>query len=527
MRYVARAVPRNMPIEEQFKKVEFTAKGINSNTENINTEPTYYTETTRDETSTTITDHVAPRWYLNTFMELMDSSRQERIIISGNLPIAWERDKFEPYALVRNRIDDEDLSWILSAENKKTPIDQLQEHTKLEREALQDILDTVELPRAQYRNYKGKLSKAVSDQNEFLTARRDQMARSTEVETLKKIGYSPEEVAKEEQYLTNRSRGMKTLDELGASSRMKTRSIRSKQADEMEQLLEARRTEEIESGNVDVTEDMLKKPDKLPSATNLSYRGVHESTKHFMYNRSPTVKGDYKLAKLHWWLEQTRRISRASDKIHGVASHNKQLQMDQKQFDDMTLEAARLAAEQAERGNQKGFLDPREGTASGLDMMRASGAARPKSTVDVVDDSPEMPQHQWAHTRHHPKRESQRSVIQEIADVNYLERMRKPDVKDEKIERNINEWLKSKYRDMDAEREEMLQKMELHEMEIGVQFDVNKIDQRLRYPIKLDDQGHLVQSGPPQSPAPPPEGGQANADPPTAADAKPPPPSDK
>ena len=187
-----------MPIEEQFKKVEFTAKGINSNTENINTEPTYYTETTRDETSTTITDHVAPRWYLNTFMELMDSSRQERIIISGNLPIAWERDKFEPYALVRNRIDDEDLSWILSAENKKTPIDQLQEHTKLEREALQDILDTVELPRAQYRNYKGKLSKAVSDQNEFLTARRDQMARSTEVETLKKIGYSPEEVAKEE-----------------------------------------------------------------------------------------------------------------------------------------------------------------------------------------------------------------------------------------------------------------------------------------------------------------------------------------
>ncbi|PWU83816.1 hypothetical protein C4B63_281g2 [Trypanosoma cruzi] len=160
VRYVAKQIPRadRIPVEQQFKKPEFTAQGINRRLEDVNTEPLMYVETSKDASSTELTDHTAPRWYLNTYMEMVDNQRTDQVIISGNLPLSWERDKFEPYALVRGRIDDEDLKWVLAAEQRKKGVDELLPSTKLERNVLQDILDTVELPRLQYRNYKGKTS---------------------------------------------------------------------------------------------------------------------------------------------------------------------------------------------------------------------------------------------------------------------------------------------------------------------------------------------------------------------------------
>jgi hypothetical protein len=503
VRYVARVLPRHTTVEDIFKKKDFTAKGINDNTENINTEPTYYTETERDENSTQVTESVTPRWYLNTFMEMMDGARQDRVIITGNLPIAWERDKFEPYALVRNRVDEEDLKWILSAENKKIPLEQLRESTKLESHVLQDILDSVELPRQQFRNYKGKLTKAIPDSNEFLAARKDQAQRSKELEKLKAIGYSPEEIAKDEQYLTNRSRGVKTLDELGVSHRSKQTSARVKQAEEMEQLLEERRVQEHESGRSTVTKEMLEKPadfaDRRP-ANRFEKRDRSDSDRALMYARKAQVKGNYNLAKIHWWLESSRRISRASDKIHGVPTHNKNLQMDKRQFDEMTLQAVDRAIALAQGQNVN---DPRSGLDGATAMFRAASKRMGDSSVEVFEGDEELPlQHQFAHTRHHKKREEERSIYDTPegdfpeVEVEVGEKV----VKDEKFEKDINAWLRTKYRGMESARKQILTEMEVEVRASGKDWDESRIPLSLREPIFLDDEGNRIK--PPQPEAP-------------------------
>jgi len=171
----------------------------------------------------------APKWWLNTYMELMDNSKEDRIIVSGALPAAWERDKHEPYSLVRNRIDTVDLKWLLE-EGRNMPLDELVQHSKLDKAALQNILETVEMPKRQFRNYKGKMVKSVDDTNEHLAQRKEEIKKARELELLRRIGYSDEELAREDQYITNRSRGVAMLDDLGASVKDKQRRERRDQA---------------------------------------------------------------------------------------------------------------------------------------------------------------------------------------------------------------------------------------------------------------------------------------------------------
>lgn len=72
---------------------------------------------------------------------------------------------------MRGRIDDEDLHSVLAPKQRRKGVDEILENTKRERQALQDILDTAELPRVQYRNYKGKLHRSIEDTNTHMEAR--------------------------------------------------------------------------------------------------------------------------------------------------------------------------------------------------------------------------------------------------------------------------------------------------------------------------------------------------------------------
>ncbi|RNC58060.1 putative dynein heavy chain [Trypanosoma cruzi] len=386
VRYVAKQIPRadRIPVEQQFKKPEFTAQGINRRLEDVNTEPLMYVETSKDASSTELTDHTAPRWYLNTYMEMVDNQRTDQVIISGNLPLSWERDKFEPYALVRGRIDDEDLKWVLAAEQRKKGVDELLPSTKLERNVLQDILDTVELPRLQYRNYKGKLHKTIEDANTHIAARKEQIERAREAEILRKIGYTEQEVLQEEQYLTNRSRGVKSLDDLGASLREKKRRERAAQTNEMEDLLEERRIQELEAGDAVFTEEeLLEKPEVLGIKPK-PYGTRRQVYKHVY--AADFGKDDRNQAKFQWWLDRTRRIKRAVDTIHGVPVYNERLSANEEQTRKQMREAAEFNFALSQAQGAKGFTDPRGHYDEFVSVLRKNKDLNDDSRVEVHED---------------------------------------------------------------------------------------------------------------------------------------------
>lgn len=405
VRYAAKQLPRldSVPIEQKFKKPQLTAQGINRRQDDVNTEPLMYVETARDGTSTEVTDHTAPRWYLNTYMEMLDNVRTDQIIISGNLPISWERDKFEPYALVQGRIDDEDLQWVLDPEQRKKGVDALVESTKLSREVLQDILDTVEVPRVQYRNYKGKLHKSIEDSNVYATARKKQVERARELEILREIGYSDEEMEREDQYLTQRTRGVKALDSLGASRREKKRLERSCEASDMEDMLEERKIEMLEQGKYELTdEDIYDKPGLL------SMRPKH----HASYRKGGGRKvyaGDFgkretDYAKFHWWLDRSRRVKRAVDSIHGVPIYNERLSANEEQNRKQMKEAAEFNFAVSRAQGAKGFTDPRGHYDQFMEMIRQNHEEEKSNppTVNIYEDG--VTQHavfSYPHTASH------------------------------------------------------------------------------------------------------------------------------
>lgn len=403
VRFVAKQLPKvgKTPMELQFKKPEYTKVGINRREDDVNTEPQMYVETSKDGSNTELTDHVAPRWYLNTYLEMMDNSREERVVISGNFPMSWDRDKFEPYSLVRGRIDEEDLAWLLSSEARKMPMDELVQSTKLDRETVQDLLDTVEIPRRQFRNYKGKLHKAIDDPNQHLEQRKLQIERAREAEILRNIGYSEEDVAKEEQYLTKRSRGAKVLDDLGASLRSKKRMERAVQQDEMERLLEERRIEQIEAGSFEASEEeLLAKPEKLDSK--VTPMKMRRQTQKNVY-LSDSNKDERNMAKFHWWLDRTRRIRRGQDKIHGVPIYNSRLATNDAQTRDQMQEAAEFNNKMSRVQGAKGFADPRTNFDDMIGIMRDNKDYN-SSQVAVHDDgASEADVFRFPHTASHPK----------------------------------------------------------------------------------------------------------------------------
>lgn len=404
VRYVAKQLPKvdKRPMELQFKKPEYSKLGINKREDDVNTEPLMYVETAKDGTGTELTDHVAPRWYLNTYMEMMDNQREERVIISGNFPISWERDKHEPYALVRGRIDEEDLNWVLSPEARKMPMDELVQHTKLDRQTLQDLLDTVEVPRRQFRNYKGKLHKTIDDANEHLSQRKVQIEKARESEILRSIGYSEADVAKEEQYLTQRSRGVKTLDDLGASIRAKKRFDRASQQDEMERMLEERRVEMLEAGTYELSEEeSLARPERLDSQMNPMK--IRTKTHKNMY-AADANKDDRNMAKLQWWLDRTRRIRRGQDKIHGVPIYNERLATNDAQTREQMRQAAEFNYSMSRAQGAKGFADPRTHFDELTKIMSESKDEYNTSKVEVHEEGAGSdPIYRFPHTATHPK----------------------------------------------------------------------------------------------------------------------------
>lgn len=413
VRYVAKKMPRmdKTPIEQQFKKPSYTAQGINARQDDVNTEPIMYVETSKDASSTEITDHASPRWYLNTYMEMLDSVRTDQTVISGNLPLSWERDKYEPYSLVRGRIDDEDLRWVLAPEQRKMSIDELLDHTKLDRYVLQDILDTVEVPRVQYRNYKGKLHKTIEDANTHIAARKVQVEKARESELLRNIGYSEEEVAKEEQYMTNRPRGVKALDDLGVSVREKNRQIRASEASDMEEMLERRHIEQIERGEVELTEDDLhSRPEYL--STKLKPFQFRQANTKKMY-AADLGRNEEDGAKLHWWLDRRRRIKRAVDNIHGVPIYNERLSANEEQSHKQMQEAAEFNFEMARTQGAKGFTDPRASHDDFMAMMRYNKLVDGDSETSVQVTEGGATEHEvfrYPHTKSHPAHEKQTTV---------------------------------------------------------------------------------------------------------------------
>eukprot|EP00672_Neobodo_designis_P025996 CAMPEP_0174851700 /NCGR_PEP_ID=MMETSP1114-20130205/23425_1 /TAXON_ID=312471 /ORGANISM="Neobodo designis, Strain CCAP 1951/1" /LENGTH=488 /DNA_ID=CAMNT_0016086251 /DNA_START=59 /DNA_END=1525 /DNA_ORIENTATION=+ len=370
-RYVAKQLPRApKDIEEEFKKAKHTMKGINKLTERVSTTPQPSVEKRFEEGATENPDTAAPRWYLNSWMELMDNRRQDRLIITGNLPASWERDRFEPYSLVKNRIDDEDLDWLLSA-GKDLPMDDLIGQTKLEREPLEDILATVELPRRQYRNYQGKLHKAIDDPNTFLADRKARLEENREDELLKQIGYSDKEVSDDRQYRTERSRGVKTLDALGVSVRANRRLERAALHDDMQQLLEKRKIDELESGTYEPTEEDLARPDEVGVPRGQMYKARSKYEKD-MYKLD--MKHDHmndKLYKIAWWGDRRRAIPGPRDHRPDAPQYNSKVSSAEDELDKSMDRSALMTQHMAMAAGAKGFFDPRSQYQEMLDLMRA------------------------------------------------------------------------------------------------------------------------------------------------------------
>lgn len=413
VRFVAKKRPKlnKTPIEEQFKKPAFSKQGINTRQDDVNTEPIMYVETSKDASSTELTDNAPPRWYINTYLEIADNIRQDQTVITGNLPMSWERDKYEPYSLVRGRIDDEDLDWVLAAEQRKMPVDELVQYTKLDRNTLQDILDTVELPRTQYRNYKGKLHKSIENANTHMEARNAQMEKAREMEILRQIGYSDNEMEQEAQYITNRSRGMKTLDDIGASRREQKRQARAAETNEMEEMLAQRRLEQIERGEYQLSEeDITSKPERL--AVKPKYYEPRTNVLKNMY--AADAGGDkFNQVRFHWWLDRSRRIKRAVDKIHGVPLYNERLSANEDQARRQMQEAAEFNFKLGQAQGSKGYSDPRSNADQLMHIMRTNKAMGTNPTsVEVHEDgvTEESDIFRYPHTRSHPERPTEELI---------------------------------------------------------------------------------------------------------------------
>lgn len=370
-RYVAKQMPRApKDIEEEFKKAKHTMKGINKMTERVTTTPQPSVEKRHSEDATQNNDTSAPRWYLNSWMELIDNRRQDRLIITGNLPASWQRDRFEPYTLVRNRIDDEDLDWLLSA-GKTLPMDELVHQTKLERQALEDIIGTVELPRRQYRNYQGKLHKAIDDPNTYLADRKKRMEENREEELLRQIGYSDEELADERQYRTSRSRGVKTLDALGVSVRANRRLERASLHDDMQTLLEQRKIEQLEAGSYEATDEELRRPEEVGVPRGQLYKArVNPTADVYKLDRKSQGTDD-KLRKISWWTDRRREMVTNLDHHPDAPKYNDKVSGSE-QDAKMQMDRSALMTQQfAMAQGAKGFFDPRQQYQEMLEIMRS------------------------------------------------------------------------------------------------------------------------------------------------------------
>ena len=361
-RFVAKQLPRrNEDVVEEFKKAKHTIQGINKAKEHVNTTPQPYVEVGFNDESTMNLDNHAPKWYMNAFLELADNLKEDQVIVTGNLPFAWERDKFEPYALVRNRIDDEDSDWLLSPETKNQPLDVLIEQTKLERQALEDILATVEIPRRQFRNYQGKLHKAVEDGNQFLTDRKAKIEEAREDELLRDIGYTDEEIADDRQYRTIRPRGVKTLDQLGVSIREKRRADRAKQHDDMAMMLEQRKNEAIEAGDyVPDEEDLGYEVEKLKMQSGSSRYVKARINKEKRVFSNDIGANQYTMSRVSWWANRKRDIPHGPDHIPDATVYNERLSMTEEQTTKDIEEAKEYSkAVNAAQGN-KTWQDPQD-----------------------------------------------------------------------------------------------------------------------------------------------------------------------
>jgi hypothetical protein len=386
-RYVAKQLPRApQDVEEEFAKAKLTIQGINRMKERINTSPQPYIETKAASQGTKLTDMAAPRWYMNTWMELMDNTRKDRHIVSAQFPLAWNRDHNEPYSLVRNRIDDEDLDWLLT-EGKKMPIEELVKHTKLEREVLEDIIGTIEAPRKQYRNYQGKLHRAIEDTNTFMADRSKRMEESRNEELLRQIGYSDEELDDEKQYMTTRSRGVKTLDDLGASIRRKKRLDRFAQANDMEILLEERRLQAIEAGTYEPTEQDLQRPEHAGMPKGSYYKSRFSSHKNMLRLDMSHSKRDAETReKITDWLEARKKIEYGKDKFpDDMPVYNEILSQSETDAKaSLEINAAR-AQVMARAQGQKRWSDPRQQYDTMLKIMRESNQTRDGTTREVFE----------------------------------------------------------------------------------------------------------------------------------------------
>lgn len=383
-RYVAKQLPRApQDIEAEFAKAKHTIQGINKMKEKVSTTPQPHVEQRFKKEATQETDNTPPRWYMNTWMEMMDNVRTDRAVVSGALPNAWSRDHHEPYALVRNRIDDEDLDWLLN-EGKKMPIQELLQHTKLEREALEDILATVEAPRRQYRNYQGKLHKAVEETNTFIADRAKRMEENRNEELLRQIGFTDEELEDEKQYLTNRSRGVKTLDDLGASIRRKKRTERFAVHTDMEILLEERKAEQIEAGTYEPTEKELERPEHAGVPKGQYYKSrfnAHKKT--FRLDMSNDERDEKHRNKIVDWLEDRKKVEYGVDKYpddlpkyhEGVSQSEESLkeELDRNSSRNMMLAKATGA---------KKWADPRQQYDTMLGIMRNTDQSRDGTVKD-------------------------------------------------------------------------------------------------------------------------------------------------
>lgn len=372
-RFIARQLPRAATaVAEDFKKAKHTMAGINQEKERVSNTPQPFIHTKITEETTSVPDHAPPRWYLNTWLEMVDNTRQDRTIITGNLPVAWERDRFEPYTLIRNRIDDEDLDWLLSTDAQSLKKEDLVDHTKLELSALEDILATVELPRRQFRNYQGKLHKAIDDANVFLADRKKRAKENREDELLRSIGFSDEEMADDKQYREKRSRGVKTLDDLGATIRSKKRTQRISHFDDMQQLLDARKQIEIEAGEVkasELTPAEVGRNVKVPmlQRTNRRNRELPRTTIALDHNKAPD-----QTAKIAWWQEERRKIERGIDVIHGVPEYADHLSQTEAQLDKSMERSSELGKVFSAAQGGKGYFDPRTQYEEMLKSMRVA-----------------------------------------------------------------------------------------------------------------------------------------------------------
>jgi hypothetical protein len=372
-RFVAKSLPRApKDIQDEFTKAQHTLTGVNNRTEKVANTPQPYVEVGLTNSTTTTTEQATPKWQLNTWMEMMDNVKESKIVITGNLPNSWERDRSEPYSLIRNRIDAEDMDWLMH-EGKSLPIEQLVEQTKLERETLEDILATVEPPRRQFRNYQGKLHKTIEDPNTYLADRKKRISENREVELLKNIGYSDEEMVKEEQYNTNRSRGVKTLDQLGASIQSKKRRDRAAAHDDMELLLEQRKIAEIEDGTYEVTkEEAMARPAEVPGVNKKQQYVARQNPTTNIYRLDAKVGTDgHNWNKMAWWAERRKTIPYGPDHTPDAPVYNERLEQTEESAKDEMDRSAVIAKQMAQAQGAKGFFDPRKQYGDMLDIMRA------------------------------------------------------------------------------------------------------------------------------------------------------------